>query len=53
MDSQGNELQAELKTINATLQQLKDSVAQVMAEVKKANAAIAELPSGEKWVPSC
>ena len=53
MDNEGNEqLRAELKNINALLQQLKGDLALVMAEVKAMHAEIADLPSGEKWVPS-
>jgi hypothetical protein len=47
-----DQLRAELKNINTLLQQLKDDLAQVMAEIKKMHAEMADLPSGEKWVPS-
>jgi phage shock protein A len=53
VDNQSNEqLNTQLKNINATLQQLKNDLAQVMAEVKTMHAEMADLPTGEKWVPS-
>ncbi len=47
-----DQLRAELKNINVVLQQIKADLASVVTEVKEMHAEMADLPTGEKWVPS-
>lgn len=52
MDKDTQQLYTELKAINAILQQIKEDLAQVKAEVHLIHTDVADLPTGEKWVPS-